>query len=393
MTSYSHSLFVLAASLLLTTSALAVPPSRLSSLSRGINMSAWMWIPEAGDKPENEAARRGFVTDAELTHLREIGLTHVRLPFEPRWMWDERSHTLRPDETAEYFDAADRCAKAGLAVIIDAHYLKTTWVTPTMAGDDPQTTRFEELELFWAALAARAATTDPERVFLEILNEPHDLTKETKNEAFNKSPKAHDVWPVGQARLIDIIRKAAPNHTIIATGDDYGGISGLLRLRPVADSNIVYSFHFYDPMFFTHQSAAWGWWVWKDLKSVPWPATRAQLEGIAAGQLNKEVHNHVEWSIDREPWTEAKLKAKLQQAADWSAKNSVPVYCGEYGVYTKASPAADRVAWIKAVNAALDELKIGRAMWDYSGGFRMTVGNARSRTVERDVAEAMGLRP
>mgnify|MGYP007130786528 CR=1 FL=1 len=66
---------------------------------------------------------------------------------------------------------------------------------------------------------------------------------------------------------------------------------------------------------------------------------------------------------------------------------------GEYGVYTKASPPADRIAWIKAVNTALDEFKIGRAMWDYAGGFRMTVGKAGSRAIERDVGEAMGLRP
>ncbi len=390
--SFFASLFVLVG-LLTPMASGEVPPQRLAAISRGVNMSGWVWIPEAGDKPENVAARRAFVSDAELANLHAIGLTHVRLPFEPAWMWNETTKTLRPAENTEYFDAVERCLKAGLAVIVDPHYNTTKWITPTMIGDDPRTTRFNELELFWAALAEKCSATDPERVFLEILNEPHDLTKETKDKAFNEAPKAHEVWPAGQARLIGIVRKAAPRHTILATGDDYGGIPGLLRLTPVADTNVVYSFHFYDPLFFTHQSAEWGWWVWKDLKSVPWPATRAQLEGIAAGQLNKEVHDHVEWSIDREPWTEAKLRAKLQQAADWSGKNRVPVYCGEYGVYTKASPPADRIAWIKAVNAALDEFKIGRAMWDYAGGFRMTVGKAGARTIERDVAEAMGLNP
>jgi len=84
------------------------------------------------------------------------------------------------------------------------------------------------------AQAGRAlCNRDPERVFFEILNEPE------VSDPYR--------WAGIQARVAAAIREAAPRHTIIATGPNYSDIADLLTLHPLADGNVIYNFHFYDP--------------------------------------------------------------------------------------------------------------------------------------------------
>lgn len=344
-----------------------VEPDRLARLARGVNLSHWMWFPHA----RGEAARRTFITREDLASLADAGFTHARLPFEPSWLWDDAAGILRAAETAEYEDAARLCLDAGLAVMIDAHWSRTPWIRPRAATYEE---RFGELERMWQALAARMATTDPARVFLELVNEPHDLN-------------APEHWHDAQVRIAQTVRAQAPHHTIIATGADWGNIDGLLALPPLDDKNIVYSFHFYEPHNFTHQAAEWGFPPWKEMSGVPWPADRAQVEAVAQ-TLPEASANALKWSAregTQDPWNAAAVRARLGRAAAWARKHDVPVYCGEFGVYTKAASRQSRLAWHAAVARALAEHKIGWALWDYVGGFHIATGEPGQRTLDQEL--------
>src|SRR5262245_36521628 len=74
-----------------------VPPDRVALLARGVNLSHWLWLP--GDRTGQ--ARRDFISGDELKQLHAIGLTHVRLPFEPADVWDAQAHALKPPGVAE----------------------------------------------------------------------------------------------------------------------------------------------------------------------------------------------------------------------------------------------------------------------------------------------------
>jgi endoglucanase len=117
-----------------------------------------------------------------------------------------------------------------------------------------------KLLAFWKTFATHYAKTDPRQVYFEVLNEPHI------SDSFR--------WAVIQSRAVAAIRAVAPTHTIIATGNHWGGVEGLLELEPVRDSNVIYSFHDYDPMTFTHQGATWSTAYLKTLRGVPYPSTR-----------------------------------------------------------------------------------------------------------------------
>ncbi|MEX2219055.1 MAG: cellulase family glycosylhydrolase [Phycisphaerales bacterium] len=350
-----------------------VAPGRVGRLARGVNLSHWMWYPHA----QGEQARRAFIPPAELAALAAAGLTHVRLPFEPSWLWDDATGALRAAECAEYQDAARRCLDAGLAVVVDAHWSRTPWIRPRGAS---HAGRFGELERMWRALAARLDATDPDRVFLELLNEPHDLADA-------------DHWHDAQRRIAAAVRGAAGRHTIIATGAEYGGIDGLLRLAPLEDGSTVYSFHFYSPHNFTHQGATWGFPPWKGMKDVPWPAERGDLERLA-DTLPKDSREALRWSAREgttDPWTPGALRAQIGRAAEWARRHKAAVYCGEFGVHAAPAPRESRLRWHREVGAALQEAGIGWAMWDDVGGFRLATGPPGARELDAELGAALGL--
>lgn len=353
--------------------ATGVHPDRLARLARGVNLSHWMWFPHA----RGEEGRRAFILRRDVEQIAAAGLTHVRLPFEPEWLWDHESGRLRERELDEYRSAMSLCLDAGLGVIVDAHWSRTAWIRPRA---ETEIERFGELERMWRALAARLAETDSARIFLELVNEPHDL-------------RAAAHWHTAQRRIAAAVRELAPDHTIIATGDEYGGIDGLLRLEPLDDPNVVYSFHFYEPHNFTHQAAEWGFPPWRDMKGIPWPAEKADLERIA-DTLPAESRNALRWSArpqTSDPWSTRRLRERIASAAGWAREHSAHVYCGEFGVYTKAAPRASRLAWHRELAGALREHAIGWALWDYIGGFAIAKGEPGARELDPELARAIGL--
>jgi aryl-phospho-beta-D-glucosidase BglC (GH1 family) len=342
-----------------------VPVERLSRLGKGVNLSHWLWLTG----PRQGPARLEFITDADLRSIRAAGLTHVRLPFEPGEVWDHERHEIKAGGLAELRTAVDRCLKADLSVIVDAHPNESPWVT--------HADHFDEFVRFWAALAPRLSDEDPDRVFLELLNEPHDSAGQ---------------WPTAQARLVAAVRAAAPRHTILATGEEWSNIPGLIPLKPLADPDIVYTFHFYEPHTFTHQGATWGWPPWEHIRGLPYPSTPDLVSPIAAGIEDKQARDAV-LGYGRERWDAERIRAEIAKASAWAASNHVPVYCGEFGAYASFTPRDARLAWLHDTSSALGESKIGWCMWDYAGGFALFQGNPGGRAPDRDVALTLGLAP
>ena len=173
--------------------------------------------------------------------MAQLGFDNVRLSIDavPLEQYPRGADGLNADFVGRLDRAVDAMLADGLAVQIDLHpedSYKQQLRTSDYAVD--------ELTMLWRKLAAHYANRDPERVFFEILNEPE------VSDPYR--------WAGIQARLAAAIRQAAPRNTIIATGPNYSDIQDLLTLHPLADGNVIYNFHFYDPHEFTHQGASWG---------------------------------------------------------------------------------------------------------------------------------------
>ncbi|HEY5991744.1 MAG TPA: glycoside hydrolase family 5 protein, partial [Candidatus Udaeobacter sp.] len=211
---------------------MAPADARFSRLRRGINLSHWFSQSPGNDYSKTHLETHTTAEDIAL--IKAMGFDHVRFPIEPAPLFNAQDPSVLNATYLRYLDnALDMILQTGLAVIVDIHPSDDFKLR---LKDDRQVEAFAK---FWGALATHFSARDPERVFLEVLNEP------MVEDGYR--------WYGLQARLIAAIRAGAPQHTIIAGGHRWSGLQELLFLQPYSDPNIIYNFHFYEPFSFTHQ--------------------------------------------------------------------------------------------------------------------------------------------
>ncbi len=355
-----------------------VPPKNLSFLSHGINLNDW-FTPWA--KPDT-------YWDAfhpeEADFLKHAGFTVCRLPLAPDLLFDSNNPgSLSPN--LRYVDHAVRLLlNAGLAVILDPIHGSSsdaTWER-RMAHDPSFLTK---VEIYWQALARHFAKFSSDRIFFEVMNEPHLTAIEKIDPSW---------WAAVQQKLVVAIRKGAPFNTIIATGEKWGGIDGLVELKPLPERNIVYSFHWYEPFTFTHQGAVWTGPIQAELHNVPYPSSPDTVDSLAESLADSRARQRV-LKYGKERWNIKRIRAGLARAAMWGQSNKVPIFCGEFGAYRKDSNEKDRVKWLSDVRQVLESLGIGWAMWDYETDFGLVTFSEpfwrRGPHIDKDYLQALGL--
>jgi hypothetical protein len=332
----------------------APPPDRLVALRRGINLTNWFRFPPSGDP----AAIRAYVSDPALADLRAAGFTFVRLPVQPEFV------LASPERPALLAEAIGRIEAAGLAVAVEVH--PTTW---HLEGADRA-----RLPAAWRTLAPVLARFDPRRTFPEIVNEPVFAGADAE-------------WEALQRETLAAIRAVLPDATVIATGDDWGSIDGLLRLHPLPDGNVVYSFHFYEPRVLV-LLADWAPHADKAaLATLPFPVAdpcpRADADSATLALMR---------GYCAERWDAARLHARLGAAAAWGRRNGVPVLMGEFGaIATLNAPA--RLAWLADTRRAAAALGLGWALWGYDDvmGFNLHRPPGPRPVLNPAVLDALGL--
>ncbi len=349
----------------------AVPAARLERLTHGVNLSHWFsQIPRSGGTYSHEWFGK-YDGPADFALIKQAGFRHVRYPVEFEMFLDEQNPGVLREEFLKDFDTAlDQILAAGLAVIVDWHAREDT--KHRLKTDDKLADAAVQL---WGAMAKHLAARDPERVFLETMNEPAgDMSLER--------------WTSIQNRLFAAMRAAAPRHTIIVSPNRWSGIDDLVKFTPLADPNVVYDFHFYEPMVFTHQGAEWPQMGIEVIGGLAYPvdpaAKSALLDRLPEGQGKHHLSNY---AGDR-----AWIAARLGQAAAWGKQHGVPLTCNEFGVYTRVTPPDSRYRWLQDTRELCEQLGIGWAMWDYAGGFRfVAIDKDGHRSIDPACAKALGL--
>jgi endoglucanase len=357
-----------------------VPAARLALLARGINISEWF----SARSEQRLLGTWHTADDAAL--IRRLGFTFVRLTASPHWLFNPADPAHPPPAVRYYEHAVRLFLDAGLAVIVDPiHGTSSDDAFEDSLARDPGFRR--GVADGWELLARRLAAISDERVFFEVMNEPHISTRERMDASW---------WPPVQEELAAAIRRGAPRSTIIATGEKWGGIDGLLGMAPLSDHNVVYSFHWYEPFPFTHQGADWAGEIPKLLAGIPYPsspvAVASAVSALSDPRAKKEII-----AYGGERWDRRRVEAGLRRAAEWGKRYGVPVFCGEFGVYRKVSPEADRVRWIADVRGTLEDFGIGWSMWDYDGGFGLirysSPPSRAGRILDALAVKALGLTP
>ena len=341
-------------------------------LKRGINVSHWF--------SQNAQDYSAHHTDTETTPddialIAKLGFDNVRLSVDatPLEAYPHGADGLNDEFMARLDHALDMILSDGMAVQIDLHPEE-----PYKQGVRSNNAAVDKFVQLWRKLAAHYANRDPERVFFEIMNEPEE------NDPYR--------WAGIQARVAAAIREVAPHHTIIATGPNYSDIVDLLTQHPLADGNVIYNFHFYDPHEFTHQGANWGATYWICERGIPYPPTDSSMAELVR-QVPDPADRYKLESYWLDHWDAHRIRLMIDEAAAWAKSNNVPLICNEFGAFRPVTPPASRLAWLHDVRTALEADGVGWAMWDYHNGFGVAVKDANGKSiVDPDTVAALGLK-
>ena len=280
-------------------------------LGRGVNILGY-------DKAFWQDHNKGRFKERYFKMIKDAGFSNVRVNLFPFTQMDSQNK-INPKwlETLDW--VVEKGLEANLMVILDLHEY-------TAMADNPEAKK-EMFFSFWRQVAPRYKDKSSKVVF-ELLNEPNQkLTPE--------------MWNTFLIEAIKIIRESNPDRTLIIGPGNWNGIESLNTLKlPENDRNIVVTVHFYHPMRFTHQGAAWAS-EYKNLSGIKWTGT---------------------------PEEKKEIESRLQVAADWSLKNNRPIFLGEFGAYDKGDMDS-RARYTAFVARTAEKLGFCWAYWQFDSDF------------------------
>jgi hypothetical protein len=367
---------------------------------RGELPITYVW-PPFGDKAYSTGA-------ATLSALRRAGFTFIRLTLDPAIFMASDS-AGRQALVAIVIARVRQLLIAGFEVVLDLHPVAEN---PTYAPERltmPASPAFPAYLETVKLLASALRALPPDQVALELMNEPNPGGRDSVG---------------GWQRMLESLhaaaRGAAPNLTLVLSGANWSAMQGLTRidLAPFRRSNVLYTFHYYEPHLFTHQGVA---------KASPeryfggllWPPQESQFGEMAALVRQRVFEDPTLGAAERvERAAEAKkylsrymgvadapgqIVRDFEVVARWASDNAIAprrILLGEFGAYRSSSETAAvrsaRINWIQAVRKVAEAKGFGWAYWVLreasagQGGFGLLPSGA-DLGFERDAIRALGL--
>lgn len=198
------------------------------------------------------------------------------------------------------------CQQYGVLVVVDLHSPPggNLGDSGTVNASGPFWSNPEAQEHFikvWRRITKHYKGTELPIWGFDLLNEPEDRTV----------VEGCADWQTLADQAAHAVREIDPDRTLIIEPPRSGGPSGFLEFQPIDLPRIVYSFHMYEPLTYTHQGVFGS-------SGVAYPG-----------------------EIDGEYWDKAKLEECMQPAIDFAQKYRVQLYIGEFSV-TRWAPGAEQ---------------------------------------------------
>jgi len=313
------------------------------SLKFGTNISHWL----SQSTLDRDIMKKVF-TQADVKLIADWGMDHIRLPVDYPLIENEGWPGKYSEEGLSWIDRALQwCEASGLWCILDMHVLpghsfmaEYRTFNTLFAENSPTFRRACDI---WRMLAKRYRN---QRVVFETLNEP--IAPDNKQ------------WNRFAAILHASIRQENSEQWIIVPSNEWDHAVNFKDLSPIGDDTTIYTFHFYEPLLFTHQKA---WWI-------PFMERLGDVSVPYPGPFDHPILNTfsgfpVELDFMKNgPYGTSFFESQLKPILDFVKKTGAMAYCGEFGCITLA-PASDRLTWYDDLAHVLVKNGIGFANWDY----------------------------
>lgn len=315
---------------------------KFEGYTKGINLGGW--LSQCDNTKEHLDS---FITEKDIATIAGWGVDHVRVPVDYHIFRDENGNNLE-DGFAHIDDCLSWCEKYNLNMVLDLHK------TAGYIFDEKEIPFFFEKELqnkfvsLWQEFAERYSKYH-ERLCFELLNEVVD-------------ENLSEVWNDIADRAIKAIREISSDIRIIIGGAKNNSVFCVKNLRAPSDRNIVFTFHCYEPLIFTHQAAYWVEGMLSDF-SMNFPVDFEEAEKYTRMYLTAQHADLYSRSEKAEIDKDFFIKL-FKNAVDICEKYDVMLYCGEYGVIDRA-PTDATLGWYSAMHEAFEESGIARAAWTY----------------------------
>lgn len=312
----------------------------------GINLGGWL----SQNDDVSEKHYESFITENDIKYIASLGLDHVRVPVDYMILEDENG-TIK-QEGYKYLDnCMTWCKKYGIRMIIDLH--KTYGYSFDPLDKTDKTIFFYDKKLqerfysIWRTIASRYGKYH-ELIAFELLNEIVE-------------PEVAQPWNNIALSAVKEIRSIAPDSWIIFGGTMYNNVLSVPNLADPKDDKVVYTFHSYEPIIFTHQGAYWVENMPKDFR-IKYPESidkYREKSKILAPELSGAIFSE-NLSAIGPSFFETLFLPALKAAEE----RNVPLYCGEYGVIDLADNVS-KINWTSDINTIFNKYNIGRAYWNY----------------------------
>jgi endoglucanase len=302
-----------------------------TQLRRGVNLGLWLSQVDISNKRRWE----NKITASDFQKIHAKGFDHVRVPVSP-YFFISKNGTVNQENFAFLDRMIKLASKNDLKFIIDVH------PGPVIYEETVETAKFKKL---WGTIAKHYQRYDG-HVAYEILNEPTDKTKPS--------------WKSFHQAIISEIRKNDKKHSIIVDLYNYTYVKNFTAISPFQDNNVIYSFHFYEPMIFTHQGADWSK-EYGRYKQVNYPPNPPAAKVLSENWTDPKYLRYLVSDYNAK-----RIEQDINYAVEFRKRFNVPVYCGELGVLAKYAPVDSRKRWFKDVITALEQQQIGYALWNYN---------------------------
>ena len=312
---------------------------------RGVNLGGWF-----SQCDYSEERYDSFIQPEDFAVIRSWGADHVRLPVDFNLLESREGKPLESGY-ARLRKAVDCCRANSLHMVLDLHKTAGFSFDPgeQEAGFFENPAFQERFCRLWERIAEHFAP-DADILAFELLNEVTDRD-------------FMPVWNRVSRECIRRIRVFAPTVPILVGGYWHNSALSVKDIDPPVDAHIVYNFHCYEPLIFTHQGADWMSPPMDTAFRIPVNASFGEMDAAGRRMLNGTCAG-----VDQYPpettLSPAYFAAFFAEAVEAAEKNDVPLYCGEYGVIDRAKP-EEALTWFRCIHEAFERFGIGRAAWSY----------------------------
>ena len=311
---------------------------------KGVDLGGWF-----SQCDYSEERYRNFIREEDFAAIRACGADHVRIPVDYNLL-EEEDGTPRESGYAHLDRALGYAEKNGLNAVLDLHKTAGFSFDPDEkeSGFFENEKHQERFYRLWERIAERYGKLS-DRTAFELLNE---VTEESFMPAWNRIA----------AECIRRIRVFAPETPVLVGGYWHNSALSVRAIDVPEDAHLVYNFHCYEPLIFTHQGAHWMPTMDPAFR-IPVTASFGEME-----EASRKMLGSFSAGFDRYP-PETRLSTEyfidfFADAVRAAEKRGVPLYCGEYGVIDRSRP-EDALVWYRLIHRAFEHYGIGHAAWSW----------------------------